>query len=127
MSSAPQWLSQAFLLALHSQLIGTFGGSSGIRDLGRLEAAVQRPQQAFNYGSVDLFDLAASYATALIQGHPFIDGNKRTGFVAAIVFLELNGKQCHSAEIDATLTTLALASGQIKEADYAEWLRTACA
>jgi len=127
MNNAPQWLNKAFLLALHSQLIGSFGGSSGIRDQGRLDTAVQRPQQVFHYGHVDLFDLAASYATTLIQGHPFIDGNKRTGFVAAIVFLELNGKQCHSTEVDATLTTLALASGQINEADYAEWLRTACA
>jgi len=122
----PRWLIKSFLFGLHSQLISEFGGSTGIRDLDRLEAAIERPKQAYCYGTTDLFDLAASYASAIILGHPFIDGNKRVGFMAAVVFLEINGKECIAPEIDATLSTLALASGQMDETAYAKWLRESC-
>jgi death-on-curing protein len=74
----------------------------------------------------ELHVLAGQYANAIVMGHPFLDGNKRVGFVAALTFLELNGQSFHADEADATLRTLALAAGEMSEADYAEWLRASC-
>lgn len=122
----PRWLQRGLLLALHDRLVAEFGGASGIRDIGRLDAAVDRPRQAFGYGVNDLADLAASYAVALVQGHPFIDGNKRIGFVAAVTFLELNGQRFGASEAEAVVSTLGLAAGEVSEKEYADWLRRSC-
>ncbi len=122
----PRWLQQGLLLALHDRLVAEFGGATGIRDIGRLDAAVDRPRQAFGYGVHDLADLAASYAVALVKGHPFIDGNKRIGFVAAVTFLELNGQRFGASEAEAVVRTLGLAAGEVSEKEYADWLRQSC-
>lgn len=122
----PRWLQRGLLLALHDRLVAEFGGAKGIRDIGRLDAAVERPRQAFGYGVDDLADLAASYAAALVLGHPFIDGNKRIGFVAAVTFLELNGQRFGASEAEAVLRTLGLAAGEVSEKEYADWLRQSC-
>ncbi len=122
----PRWLQRGLLLALHDRLVAEFGGASGIRDIGRLDAAVDRPRQAFGYGMSDLADLAASYAAALVLGHPFIDGNKRIGFVAAATFLELNGQRFGASEAEAVVSTLGLAAGDVSEKEYADWLRRSC-
>ena len=108
---------------LHEQLLSQFGGSSGVRDEGLLESALGRPHHLFACGKPTLFDLAASYAFGLVKNHPYINGNKRTGFIVAVTFLELNGRQFGASEVDAALRTLALAAGEMTEAAYAAWLK----
>lgn len=119
----PQWLLQETALALQERLLAEFGGLNGTRDAGLLESALARPQQLFAYGQPNLFELAAAYAFGLIRNYPFLDGNKRIGFAAAILFLELNGKRFTASEAEAALKTLALAARELDEAGYAAWLR----
>ena len=111
------------VLMLHEQSLAQFGGSSGIRDEGLLDSAMGKPQNVFAYGKPSLFDLAASYGFGIVKNHPFIDGNKRSGFVVAVLFLQLNGWRFEAGEADAAVSTLALAAGEITEAAYAEWLK----
>jgi death on curing protein len=118
----PVWVLRETVLALHEQAISRFGGASGIRDAGLLDSALARPQQLFAYGTPTLFDLAASYGFGLVRNHAFVDGNKRTGFVVAALFLELNGYRFEAAEADATVRILALAAGEMSEADLSTWL-----
>jgi death on curing protein len=118
-----QWLLRETVLALQERLLAEFGGLSGTRDTGLLDSALARPRQLFAYGRPSLFDLAAAYAFGLIRNHPFLDGNKRIGFTAAVLFLEINGKLFTAPEAECTLKTLALAARDLSEADYAAWLR----
>ena len=119
----PKWLLKTAILAVHNQLIAEFGGAEGIRDEGLLDSALNRPANIFTYGeNVSLPLLAAAYASGIIQNHPFVDGNKRTGFMAAYMFLGRNGVQLVADEISATAMTLALAAGEINEDEYAIWL-----
>jgi len=111
------------LLAAHEQSLAQFGGSGGLRDEGLLDSALHRPLNLLVCGKPSLFDLAASYAFGIIKNHPFVDGNKRTGFIAAVVFLELNGYDFRASEVDATLQTLALAAGETSEAAFSKWLK----
>jgi len=119
----PEWLLEETLIALHEVLVSEFGGETGIRDEGLLESALARPRNLLNYGRADLFDLAAAYAYGLVKNHPFIDGNKRVGFMAAAIFLELNRIRFRAAEVDAAVEMLALAAGERKEIQFAQWLR----
>ena len=118
----PVWVRRDVVLAYHERLLAEHGGSAGIRDEGLLESALGRPENLFAYGKPKLFDLAASYAFGLVKNHPFIDGNKRIGFATAALFLELNGLHFGAAEVEVVLRTLALASGDMSETDYAKWL-----
>ncbi len=119
----PRWLLKQTVKALHDRLLSEFGGLSGIRDEGLLESALARPLQLHSFGNPDPFELAAAYAYGLVRNHPFLDGNKRTGFTSAILFLQLNGYHFAASEAEATLKTLALAAREINEADFAVWLR----
>jgi death-on-curing protein len=119
----PVWIYRETVLTLHEQLLATFGGSSGIRDQGLLDSALARPENLLAYRKPDVFDLAASYGFGLVKNHPFVDGNKRTGFAVAVLFLELNGYRFEAGEADATVRTLALAAGELQERDYGSWLR----
>lgn len=120
----PLWLSKEFVLALHERLIAEFGGLDGVRDEGLLESALGKPLNLLAYGeSPSIVKLAASYAFGIVRNHPFLDGNKRTGFAAAAVFIETNGFQLTAAEADATLATLALAEGKLSEEDFEVWLK----
>ena len=119
----PQWLLRETVLALQERLLSEFGGLRGLRDAGLLDSALARPHQLFVYGKPTKFELAAAYAYGLIRNHPFLDGNKRIGFTAAVTFLELNGCHFTALEGDAVLKTLALAARELDEADYAAWLR----
>ncbi len=120
--SPPVWLLREAILATHEQMLSDFGGGSGIRDAGLIDSALGRPENRFAYADASLFDLAAAYAFGIVKNHPFVDGNKRTGFTAAIMFLELNGCRFKASEADVVVRTLALAAGAMTEADYAVWL-----
>lgn len=119
----PEWVLREVVFAAHEQSLAQFGGSAGVRDEGLLDSALGKPLNLFAYGKPGLFELAASYAFGIVKNHPFIDGNKRTGFIVAVVFLELNGYEFQAGEVDATLQTLALAAGDISEAVFAGWLK----
>ena len=118
----PVWIPKEIILAVHASLISRFGGTAGIRDEGLLESALARPQQAFHHGELSYSRMAASYAEGIVKNHPFVDGNKRTGFMAAYAFLAANGLQLTAPEEDAVVQTRALAAGEIGAPQYASWL-----
>jgi len=122
----PHWLDRSVILAIQGELLARFGGLEGIRDEGLLDSALGRPLQRFHYEQPDLFDLAATYAHGLVKNHPFLDGNKRIGFMAAYTFLAVNGQQLEAPEEEAVLQTLALAAGETGADEYAAWLRQSC-
>jgi death-on-curing protein len=111
------------VLAMHELMIAKYGGSGGVRDQGLLESALARPRQIYNYEEPDLPQLAAAYVSGIVRNHPFVDGNKRTGFMAGFVFLERNGLHFDASEAEATQMVLALASRKITEEQFAAWLR----
>jgi death-on-curing protein len=113
-------------LAFHEEMLSNYGGLAGVRDQGLLESALHRPQQLHAYGKPTYFDLAAAYASGIIKNHPFLDGNKRAGFMAAALFLEINGYTFEATEEAVVINTLALAASEIDEADYAIWLKSVC-
>ena len=118
----PNWVDRQVLIAIQNELLNRFGGLAGIRDEGLLDSAINKPKNLFAYGQPTVFELAASYATGLVKNHPFLDGNKRIGFMAAYVFLGANGWSLEATEEEAVLETLELAAGERTEADYAAWL-----
>jgi death on curing protein len=118
----PLWILERVVLAVHDQLLAAHGGAEALRDAGLLESALARPRQHYSYNSPDLIELAALYTADLVRNHPFVDGNKRTGFAIGIVFLELNGFVFRATEEDATQAVLAVAAGELDEAGYAAWL-----
>ena len=99
------------------------GGASGLRDAGLLDSALARPLNLVACGDPDLAELAASYAFGLAQNHPFVDGNKRAAFMAAGLFLGLNGHRLTASQAEATVAVFGLASGEIDEPTFAAWLR----
>src|SRR5260221_3606206 len=103
-------------------MLAQHGGLAGVRDEGLLESALFKPQHLFAYGAPALAEMAASYAAGIILNHPFLDGNKRTGFMLAATFLEMNGTELTATEESVVQMTLALADGKLKRAAYAEWL-----
>jgi len=119
----PIWLNRADCLAIHELMLSQHGGLAGVRDEGLLESALSKPRNLFAYGSPTLPEMAASYAAGIILNHPFVDGNKRTGFMLAATFLELNGMNLAATEESVVEMTLGLASGSMKQAAYAEWLK----
>lgn len=118
-----RWVDKQALLLLHDESLSEHGGSAGIRDQGLRDSALARPLNLEAYGEPDFANLAASYAIGLAKNHPFVDGNKRAAFLATGLFLYLNGYRLSVSQMDATLTMLAVASGEIDEAAFAEWLR----
>jgi death-on-curing protein len=122
----PCWLAKPVILAIQNALLARFGGLEGVRDEGLLESALGRPLQLFHYGQPSLFDLAAAYAHGIVKNHPFLDGNKRAGFMAAYTFLGVNGYRLEATEEEAVLQTLALAAGGIGADEYAAWLAASC-
>jgi death-on-curing protein len=117
------WLSSDVLLAVHDEQLAEHGGGSGVRDLGLFESALARPRNLVNYGSPDVCDLAAAYGYGLARNHPFVDGNKRTAFVAVELFLVLNGYELLADDANCVLTMLAVAAGSMAEPAFAQWLR----
>lgn len=119
-----RWLDGGIARAVHDRSLVLHGGASGLRDAGLLESAIARPKQLAAYGDEpDVMALAAAYTFGIVRNHPFIDGNKRTGFVIGILFLELNGARFTASEAAATRAVLELAAGALDQAGYATFLR----
>jgi death-on-curing protein len=120
----PVWIDERDALALHDRLLALHGGAVGLRDDGLLKSALARPQQHFAYAeSPDIVDMAAAYTWGIVRNHPFVDGNKRTGFVVGVLFLEINGYRFDASEGDTAQMVLELASGNLDEAGYIAFLR----
>lgn len=118
----PVWLKREAVIFFHEEALRVHGGPSGLRDEVMLDSGLARARNAFAYGEQDICQLAALYAAGIIRNHPFVDGNKRTGFLCAALFLELNGRRLVSSEHDVVANTVALAAGVIDETAYAQWL-----
>ncbi|WP_291014396.1 type II toxin-antitoxin system death-on-curing family toxin [Hydrogenophaga sp.] len=123
------WLNPQVLLAVHEAQLAEHGGAAGTRDASLFESAVSRPQNLAAYGlpdggAPDVADLAAAYGFGISRNHPFIDGNKRTGYVAAELFLMLNGWRLEANDSDCALAMLAVAAGDLTEPAFAQWLRS---
>ena len=117
------WIDSRAILAIHDEQLAEHGGGSGLRDQGLLESALARPINMAAYEDPDAAALAASYAMGLAKNHPFVDGNKRTAFVALELFLALNGREFMAGDVDCVVTMLAVAAGDIDESELAEWIR----
>ncbi len=119
----PVWLDADVALAIHDRQLAEHGGISGVRDSGMLESALARPRNQWAYGEDDHMALAAAYAFGLARNHPFGDGNKRTAWVLARLFLRLNGHRIAFSPDAAIAAALALAAGDLSEAELAQWFR----
>jgi death-on-curing protein len=120
----PIWIEEFDALALHDRLLAFHGGAPGLRDEGLLKSALARGRQMFAYDDrADLIDMASAYTSGIVKNHPFLDGNKRTGFVVGILFLELNGWRFGASESAAAEAVLALAAGSLDEVSYTTFLR----
>jgi death-on-curing protein len=118
----PIWIDAALVLAIHDRQLAEHGGAEGLRDESLLHSALARPPNHFAYADADTVVLAAKYTAGIVKNHPFVDGNKRTGFVLGILFLELNGYRFTASEEDAAQAVLNLASGTMDEDGYSEFL-----
>jgi death-on-curing protein len=121
-TKAPLWIEERDVVAIHDRLLVLHSGAQGLRDRAVLQSALARPLQHFAYAAPRLVDSAALYTAGIIRNHPFVDGNKRTGFVLGVLFLELNGFDFKAREEDATRAVFDLAAGKLDEVQYAAWL-----
>ena len=117
------WVDAKVALAIHDEQLAEHGGAAGVRDANVFESAMARPVNLAAYGEPDLASLAAAYAFGLARNHAFVDGNKRTAYVVAEIFLALNGVKLTSSDADGILTFVALAAGDLTEAVLADWFR----
>ena len=123
----PTWLSMAMVTAIHDEAIYEFGGLAGIRDIGLLESALDRPRNLAAYEPRStMFDLAASLCVGITKNHAFIDGNKRTALLATGAFLFLNGQAFEPGQEDEVVTMIGVAAGSVTETQLAAWLRRHC-
>ena len=118
-----RWLDAALIHAVHDEQLAEHGGGAGVRDGNLLQSALARPEQLAHYGTPDAADLAASYGFGISRNHPFVDGNKRTAFVAVELFLALNGFELAATDADCVVNMLDLAAGKLPEAEFAQWIR----
>ena len=117
------WIEAAVIVAVHDMQIAEHGGGEGLRDAGLLESALARPQNLVAYGSPDAAQLAAAYGYGIARNHPFVDGNKRSAFIAAKLFLRLNGQDFVAGNVEHVSIMLRLADGSLSEEDFAAWIR----
>lgn len=119
-----KWVNKKALIYLHGESLVEHGGLAGIRDEGLLESALHRPLNLYHYEQErDIAKLATAYGFGLIRNHPFVDGNKRAGFLAVGLFLTLNGFNLIASQLEAINIILALAEGQIDEQKFYQWLK----
>ena len=122
--SGPVWIEEREALALHDRLLGLDGGAVGVHDPDLLKSALARPQQIYAYGDKpDIIDMAAAYTVGIIRNHPFVDGNKRTGFIVGVLFLEMNGYRFTAPEEGSAEAVLSLAAGTLDETGFSAWMR----
>jgi death-on-curing protein len=119
---AYRWVGLRAALAIHDLQIVEHGGAEGLRDMALLESALARPHQLLAFGAPDIAALAACYAGGILRNHPFVDGNKRTAWLLAVTFLDLNGYDVEAAMTDALQAVLAVAAGTLAEEAFAAWL-----
>jgi len=117
------WIDHALIHAVHDEQLAEHGGGAGVRDANLLDSALARPKQLASHGMPDAADLAASYAYGISRNHPFVDGNKRTAFVAMELSLALNGFDLVATDLECVTTMLSVAAGDIEEAAFADWIR----
>lgn len=117
------WLSRQLILAVHDEQLAEHGGALGVRDEGLLDSALARPLNRAGYGDPDIAELGALYGIAIARNHPFVDGNKRTAYVALESFLLLNGCRFPVSDAEAVVVMLAMASGEIDDAEFIDWVR----
>ena len=122
----PVWIHFQAALAIHDALLAEFGGASGIRGESLLESALARPRNLWSYEKPTIFRLATAYTHGIVKNHPFVDGNKRTGYVIGGIFLERNGQILNASEEEATAAIMDLASSQLTEEGFTLWLRDNC-
>lgn len=121
--SEPVWIDEREALAIHDQLLSLDGGAPGVRDEGLLASALARPRQIHAYDVRDVVDMAAAHTSGIVRNHPFVDGNKRTGLILGLLFLELNGYRFTASEEAAAQAVMALAAGTLDEAAFSAWVR----
>ncbi len=117
------WLTRDDILAIHDLQLAQHGGAGGIRDEGLLESALARLLNRAGYGDPDVVEPAALYALAIARNHPFVEGNKRTAYVALELFLELNGVRFTASDAEAVVGMLAMASGELDDSEFTPWVR----
>lgn len=120
----PGWIEAELALAIHDRQLAEHGGPIGLRDAPALDSALARPRNQWAYGETDLCALAAAYAYGIARNHPFVDGNKRTAWVLARLFLLMNGISISFVPEDAVRVVLQLAASRLDEAEFAAWLRS---
>jgi death-on-curing protein len=118
-----RWIDKALLIALHDESLVLHGGASGVRDEGLLDSALNRAINLAMYEKPDYAQLAAAYGVGLAKNHAYVDGNKRAAFLSVGLFLGLNGYKLTATQVDATLTMLAVAAGEMDEAAFSAWIR----
>ena len=118
----PTWLTKKFVLSLHAETLHQFGGTTGLRDEGRLEGALYRPRNLYAYADPSRFELAAAYCHGIVRNHPFVDGNKRTGLLAARAFLFRNGYRLDPDEAEMVQIVERVAAGEVSEEELAQWI-----
>ena len=116
-----RWVDRAVLEAVHDRQLAEHGGGEGLRDEGGLESAIARAVNRALYENPTAAELAAAYAFGIARNHPFVDGNKRTAWVAARLFLALNGIGLNFDKADATLMVQRLAAGELGEDEVTAW------
>lgn len=122
-ANAPRWISESLVRAVHAETLRQFGGTPGVRDQGLLESALSRPRNRHAYGDAPtLFELAAAYCTGIVRNHPFVDGNKRTGLLAARAFLFRNGYRLVPDEDETVDVIEGVAAGNVSESELTEWM-----
>lgn len=119
----PKWILDRAVYAIHAEQLSEHGGRDGIRDEGLLHSALDAPKNAFLYEEPDLFDLSAIYGYRISNNQPFYDGNKRTGYVVAKLFLLLNGYTLTATEYDQVKIFLDISTKKKSETEFAEWIR----
>ena len=123
MDTEPKWLSKEIAIALHAEQLVLYGGGEGMREVGLLESALSRPINLFNYSpNATIWEMAASLGYGIINNHPFVDGNKRTGFMAIEMFIYFNKHLFRPDKAEAVAIILSVAAGEMEEDQLARWI-----
>ena len=117
-----KWVSRRLIETLHAETLSRFGGTEGLREEGLLESALAAPKHLARYGDPSVWELAAAYCEGILQNHPFADGNKRAGLLAARAFLFKNGYRLEPEEAETVAVIRQVAAGGLGREELAEWL-----